>query len=369
MLRTRTQLSANSSVPQADALAADRVTVESDGLELYELSLRDQWGDGLPSLAPTEDRVRALLASTPWHADDVIGVLPPKHREATVELAAINAAIAGVAPEGFPYLIAALEAICEPEFNLYGLTTTTSSVIPMLMVNGPSRDRAGIDYGPGCMGGAAGRGSSTIGRALSLCLRNIGGQRVGDTSKSVFGQPSRASGLCFGEWEERSPWPSLAEQWGYSRDADVVTVHGGKGTSPLADVNCDDSRDLLYLIAKSIAIPLSNKFLTPISGNGQTVLAINPMWAERFGRDFPDIEDCRSFIHEHAWQPIDLWPAKNQEILYAKNRVDDKGRVALNERADQVVIVVCGGLGNLHAIVLSSWGDSELAHRQVVWAP
>ena len=99
------------------------------------------------------------------------------------------------------------------------------------------------------------------------------------------------------------------------------------------------------------------------------MLAINPMWAERFGRDFPDIEDCRSFIHEHAWQPIDLWPAKNQEILYAKNRVDDKGRVALNERADQVVIVVCGGLGNLHAIVLSSWGDSELAHRQVVWAP
>ena len=81
MLRTRTQLSATSSVPQADALAADRVTVESDGLELYELSLRDQWGDGLPLLAPTEDRVRALLASTPWHADDVIGVLPPKPQQ------------------------------------------------------------------------------------------------------------------------------------------------------------------------------------------------------------------------------------------------------------------------------------------------
>lgn len=368
MLRTRTQLSSSSSVPQADALAADRVVVDTDGEAIYELSLRDRWGDGLPLLAPTEERVRRLLAATPWHADDVICVLPPKNREATIELAAVNAAMAGCAPEGFPYLVAALEAISVPEHNLYGLTTTTSSVVPMLVVNGPSRDRAGIDYGPGCMGGAAGRGSSTIGRALSLCLRNIGGQRVGDTSKSVFGQPARVSGLCFGEWEERSPWPSLAAQWGYGADADVVTAHGGKGTMPLADVNCDDARDLLYLIAKSLAFPLSNKFLTPIAGNGQTVLAINPMWAERFGREFPNLDDCKAFLHEHAWQPIDLWPAKNQAILYAKDRVDANGRVWLNARPDQIVTVVCGGLGNLHAIALPSWGDSEIAHQQVRWA-
>jgi hypothetical protein len=368
LLRTRSQLSSTASVPQADALAAERIVLEADTEALYERSLADGWGDGLPLIAPTEARVRALIAATPWHADDVIGVLPPKNREATVELAAINAVMAGCAPEGFPYLVAALEAIVVPEHNLYGLTTTTSSVIPMLVVNGPNRDRAGIDYGPGCMGGAAGRGSSTIGRALSLCLRNVGGQRVGDTSKSVFGQPARVSGLCFGEWEERSPWPSLATRWGYPSDADVVTVHGGKGTMPLADVNCDDARDLIYLLAKSLAFPLSNKFLTPISGNGQTVLAINPMWAERFGREFPDVDDFLAELHEHAWQPIELWPPANREILEAKQRVDGRGRVWLNERPDQIVPVVCGGLGNLHAIALPSWGDSEIAHQRVVWA-
>jgi hypothetical protein len=369
LLRTRTQPSSGSSVPQPDVLAADRAVIDDDGgLALYERSLADGWGDGLPVVAPTEARVRAMLAASPWHADDVIGVLPPMNREATVELVAINAALAGCAPEAFPVLVAALEAICTPEHNLYGLTTTTSSVIPMLIVNGPSRDRLGIDYGPGCMGGAAGRGSSTIGRALSLCLRNIGGQKVGDTSKSVFGQPARTAGLCFGEWEERSPWPSVATQWGYPEGTDVVTVHGGKGTMPIADVNCDDARDLLRLIAKSIAFPLSNKFLTPIAGNGQTVLAINPMWAERFGREFPDVDDLKAFLHEHAWQPVDLWPEKNRAILEAKNRVDAQGRVWLNERPDQIVPVVCGGLGNLHAIVLPSWGDSEIAHRAVTWA-
>jgi hypothetical protein len=94
----------------------------------------------------------------------------------------------------------------------------------------------------------------TIGRAVALCLRNIGGQRAGETTKSVFGQPARF-GFCIGEWEERSPWPSLAERRGFAAADDVVTVHGGKGTFPMADIHNDDARDLLYLIAKSIAYP------------------------------------------------------------------------------------------------------------------
>ena len=114
-----------------------------------------------------------------------------------------------------------------PAFNL-GVTTTTSSVFPSCSSTGRGAT-VGIDYRDGCMGGAAGRGSMTVGRAVSLCLRNIGGQKVGVTSKSVFGQPARF-GRCFGEWEERSPWPSLAEQ-GASHDDEVVTVHGGKGTT------------------------------------------------------------------------------------------------------------------------------------------
>src|SRR5207253_2016461 len=192
---------------------------------------------------------------------------------------AVNAALAGVAPEAFGVVLAALEALSEPEWNAFGLTTTTSSVFPMLIVNGPCRDELGIDYRASCMGSAAGRGSMTIGRAVALCLRNIGGQRAGETSRCVFGQPARF-GFCFGEWEERSPWPTLAERRGFARDVDVVTVHGGKGTLPLADINNDDARDLLHLIAKSIAYPLSNLYLVNTPEHADIPIAINPMWAE-----------------------------------------------------------------------------------------
>ena len=371
MLSTRTQDSCGPSGCLVDPLTSERVAIDDDPIALYELSLAAGWGDGVPLLPPTERRVRGLLAATPFHTDDVIGVLPPMYRELTVELAAINAAMAGCEPWGLPYVIAALEALCEPGFNLPGISTTTSGVFPYLIVNGPSRDRVSIDYGPGCMGGAAGRGSMTIGRAVSLCLRNVGGQRVGHdnaaTSKSVFGQPGRF-GVCFGEWEEQSPWPSLGEQWGYRRDQDVVTVHASKGTHAIADIHNDDPHDLLYLIAKSAAFPLANKFLTPTAGNGQVVFAFNPEWAARFARAFPRIDELKEYLAEHAWQPIELWPDASRNALEQRNRVDAHGRVHLNERPDQFVVIVCGGMASLHATVLSSWGESEIQHQAVAYA-
>jgi hypothetical protein len=281
-----------------------------------------------------------------------------------VELVAVNAAMAGVEPAAFPFVIAALEAIAEPEWNAFGLTTTTSSVCPMVLVNGPARFDLGIDHRAGCMGGAAGRGSATIGRAVALCLRNIGGQRAGDTTKSVFGQPARL-GFCIGEWEERSPWPSLAARRGFGPERDVVTVHGGKGTMPIADIHNDDPRDLLHLIAKSIAYPLANMYLGN-QGHGEVVVAINPIWAERFGAAFPNVEDLQQYLRDHAWQPIETWPDFNARLFRDRGRVDEHGRVHLVERPDQIVPFVCGGLGSLHAISLPSFGESTMQSKAVL---
>lgn len=341
------------------SLTAEVLEVPDDPAALYELSLEAGWGDGVPVLPPTDDRVEALLATTPLEPSAVIGVLPPRNGVATVELAAINAALAGCAPEAFPLVVAAIEAMVVPEFNAFALTTTTSSVFPMLIVNGPGRDGLEIDYRAGCLGGAAGRGSMTVGRAVSLCLRNIGGQRAGDTSRTVFGQPARF-GLCFGEWEERSPWPSLAQRRGFEPSEDVVTVHGGKGTFPMADVNIDDAGELVRMLAKCIAFPLNNWYLEPSGESGQLVLAINPMWAERFAQPFPEIESLQQHLFDHAWQPIELWPEANQEILRSKGRVDPDGKVPLVSRPDQLVPVVCGGLGSLHAVALTSFCESEM---------
>jgi hypothetical protein len=352
----------------APALTSERLQVPADPLALYEMSLAQGWGDGLPLLPPTEARVRALLAGAPYAPDQVVTeAMHPDGGAATVEKIAVNAAMAGCAPEHLPFVIAGVEAICQPGYNLYGVGATTGSAFQMLMVNGPSRDRVGIDYGYSCMGGATGRGSRTIGRAVALCLRNIGGQRAGTTTKSCFGQPARL-GLCFGEWEEMSPWPSLAEQLGFSREQDVVHAHAGMGTMPLCDNVHENARDLAYLLARTIAYPAGNKMLAsePRMKIGQVVLAINPDWAARLGREFPEIDDLKAFLCEHAWQPLDLWPPSTRHLFEC--RADVAGRVRLNERPEQFVVIVCGGQVSLHAICLPSWGDTEMQSRAVASA-
>lgn len=347
------------------ALTSRQIEIDDDPAALYELSLAERWGDGAPLIPPTDERIHALLAATPLPPAHVIGRLPPRLGHASVELAAINAVMAGCTPAAFPYVLAALHALVQPELNAIALTTTTSSVHPVVIVNGPGRDEVAIDYKAGCLGGAAGRGSMTIGRALSLCLRNIGGQRAGETSRSVFGQAARF-GQCFGEWEERSPWPSLAVRRGCAAEQDIVTLHGSKGNFPVADTNNDDPHDLAYMLAKSIAYPMSNYYLELTGDCGQIVVVVNPMWAARLAKAFPRIESLQEYLREHAWQPIDLWRPANQEILRKKNRVDERGRVHLVNRAEQLVPVVAGGLGSLHAMFLPSWCQSEMQSAAVV---
>jgi hypothetical protein len=210
------------------------------------------------------------------------------------------------------------------------------------------------------MGGAGGRGSSTVGRAVQLCLRNLGGQQVPTTSKSVFGQPARVTGMCVAEWEEESPWPSLAERAGFSTHDDVVTVHASKGTMPLVDIHNDDVRDLLALVGRSLAVPLTNLMVEVIASHGETMIAWNPVWAQRFGAEFPDVADLQAFVHEHAWQPVDVWPEENRRVLERLGRIDGDGRVHLARDPDQFVPIVCGGRGSLHAIALPSWGETQM---------
>lgn len=347
------------------ALHSDRLEAPADPRAFHEYSLAEGFGDGMPLLPPTEDAVRALLDATPLASDHVLGTLAPAMVDAIVEKVAVNAAMAGVTPGAFPYVIAALEAILQAPFNWSALAATTSSVTAAIVVNGPGRAPHGFDMEAGCMGGAAGRGSMTVGRAVQLVLRNVGGQKVGVTSKSVFGQPARVTGLCFAEWEEESPWPSLAERLGHAATDEVVTVHGGKGTFPFADIHNDDARDLLTMVAKTLAFPLANMYLGGSAGHGETFVAFNPVWAQRFGAVFPDVADLQAFVQEHAWQPADLWPAENRRILDERGRIDAQGRVHLAERPEQWVPIVCGGRGSLHGVALTSWGESSFCHAAV----
>jgi hypothetical protein len=342
-----------------DWLASARLEVDDDPVEFTKLATDAGWGDGLPLIPPTEARVRGHVASSGRFPDELLGDLPPRNGRATVEKVAINAVMTGMPAEAMPLLCASIEAMADPILNLFALNTTTSCVVPGLFVNGPSRDRLKIPYDAGCFGGQAGPGPA-IGRATRLIMRNVGGQVVGVSSKSVFGQPGRVTGIVVGEWEERSPWEPLAVRRGVAGDA--VTVHGCTGTIDVADIVADNGVDLLEIIGKSLAFPGTNAFISGYHG-AEILTCLAPPWADLIAASYPSIEDVQERLWAHAALPVTWWPEPHQRQAHEHGRVDDAGLVHLVEDPSHMLVLVCGGLANLHALALHSFGPTRAVTR------
>lgn len=344
-----------------DWLVSERLEVDDDPVAFQQLATDAGWGDGLPLIPPTEERVREWVAASGRFPEDVIAEIAPRNGRATVEKIAINAVMAGAPPAAMPLLVAAVDAMADPEFNLFALNTTTCCVVPGLFVNGPARHSLKIPMGAGCFGGEGGPGAS-IGRATRLVMRNVGGQRVGLNSKSVFGQPGRVSGICVAEWEERSPWAPLSERRGMAAGANAVTVHGCTGTIDVADIVADNGADLLEIVGKSLAFPGTNAFIGAHHG-AEVMVALAPPWAELIARDYPLVEDVQASLFEHAKLPVSWWPAAHRHRAEQNGRVDEQGFVHLVQSPAHLLIVVNGGLGNLHALALHSFGPTRAVTR------
>src|ERR1700741_5467744 len=120
-------------------LTSNVIEVEDSGEAVNDWFLNEKLSDGLPIVPPTRERVERMLGGTKRAPAQVIGPIPPKWAPCSIEKIAINAVMAGCAPEYLPVVIAAVEAICEPRFNLYGVQATTGYVGPALLLNGPIR--------------------------------------------------------------------------------------------------------------------------------------------------------------------------------------------------------------------------------------
>ena len=203
------------------------------GTDEAEWCFEQGWTDGLPVVPPSEERVYAMLQGTRRRAEEVLGAIPPNFAECTVEKAAINAVLAGCKPEYLPVVLAAIEAALLPAFGLHGILATTNAVGPVIMVNGP-RGRA---IGMNAKGNALGQGNranASIGRALQLVVRNVGGGRPGEIDRAVFGNPGKYT-FCFAEDESDPRWESFAVERGFAPGASTVTLLPGDGVNPVID--------------------------------------------------------------------------------------------------------------------------------------
>ena len=222
--------------------------VEIGGMEdEHEACFERDWTDGLPVVPPTRVRVHRMLKGTKRDPKEVLGLMPPDYQPCTVEKAAINAVMAGCKPEYMPVLLAAIEAVLEDAFCLHGVIATTMYVGPIVIVNGPIRRVLDMNSGGNVLG-QGNRANATIGRALQLTIRNVGGGKPGGIDRSTLGSPSKL-GMCFAENEEDSCWEPLGEERGVPKGKSSVTLFCGYGISGVVDQNSRDPESLVRTFA------------------------------------------------------------------------------------------------------------------------
>lgn len=339
---------------EVDWLASRRHEADLDIDAFTDFAMSKGWGDGLPLVPPTDARVRAFLARNDRYPDEVVAVIPPSQVECTVEKIAINAVMAGAPPESLELLIAAIASIADPDFELYGVNTTTAPVYPAFVVNGPIRDALAIPYSYGCLGGVSSK-VAAMGRAIRLLMRNVAGQVPGISSQTTFGSPGRVAGIVTGEWEERSPWAPLAERRGVKGNA--VTSFGAMGTMNVIDTTSHKAREFLEMIGKSVAYPGCNCFSGAVPF-GEMMIALNPICAEIVGREMPNVEDVQECLWRFASVEATHLQALHRGQLEQQDRIRADGRVYLTPEPKDILVFVAGGLGGLHATGFHTFGTS-----------
>ena len=233
------------------ALAARAIDVHAPEDE-HELCFSRGWSDGLPLVPPTPVRVLRMLGGTARDPQEIAGVIPPNNVPCTVEKIAINAVMAGCKPEYMPVVLAAVEAALEPGFAMHGLLCTTWFSGPMVVVNGPIARRIGMNCGVNALG-QGNRANASIGRALQLVIRNVGGGVPGEIDRATLGWPGKYT-LCFAEDESDPDWQPLSVERGVAPGVSAVTLFGAGGLSP----NMDEGSRTPESLARSLAMTLNS---------------------------------------------------------------------------------------------------------------
>ena len=284
-------------------------------------------------------------------------MLPPGFETATAGDIAICAVMAGCMPAYLPVLIAAVDALSDMSFNLVGIGTTTGSAAPVYIVNGPIVDQIGLNAKNNALG-TGHRANATIGRAMTLILQNIGGAIPGETDMATLGQPAKYT-CCFAENVAESPWAPLHVERGFAADASVVTAVGISGTGEVNDSDSQDAAGLAQTFAQSMLIAgISGG--AGLLGGGEPLCLFPPEWAAMFDCDGYTKQQAKAAIWQQATLPIEKLPPGLRKHRMAAASDPSANVIRVAEKADDLMIVVAGGVGR-KAAYLPTWGGTTKA--------
>ncbi|MCB1645528.1 MAG: hypothetical protein KDI36_08750 [Pseudomonadales bacterium] len=333
-----------------DRLHARRIDI-ADEEDEAEACFDRGWSDGLPVVPPTELRVLRMLNGTTRSPDEVIGEVPPDYPACTIEKIAINAVMAGCKPEYLPVVIAAVEAALKDEFCMHGLLATTYFSGPMIVVNGPVSRAIGMNSKGNALG-QGNRANATIGRALQLVIRNVGGGRPGGVDRACLGNPGKYT-FCFAEDETGSCWESLAVERGYEPEASTVTLFAADGVQGIVDQKSRTPESLCRSFAAGLRVVSHPKMVMA----ADAFLVVCPEHERVFREAGWSKQQVKDYLSELLMIP-------GAELIRGAGGIDEGVPEHLADktlpkfREGGLNIVRAGGGAGMFSAVIGGWGAS-----------
>ena len=317
------------------------------------------WSDGLPVVPPTAVRVIRMLKGTHRAQEEIIGNVPPDNIPCTIEKVAINAVLAGCKPEYFPVVLASVEAALQDKFCMHGLLCTTYFSGPVMIVNGPVIKQIGINNGVNALGQGS-RANATIGRALQLLIRNVGGGLPGGIDRAVMGNPGKYT-YCFAEDESDVNWANLAQDRGFERADSVISLFAGEGLQPIVDQQSRYPESL----TKNISNSLRSVVNTKLYGAADAILVISPEHRRIFRQAGWSKQDLRQALYDNLMvSGTDVIRGAQDIAEGMPEKFKDK---QLNKfRDDGLHIVTTGGKAGMFSAIISGWVASGEKGSQLV---
>ncbi len=345
----------------ASILASRRIDVAAAEDEM-EMMFARGWTDGLPVVPPTEERVMRMLTGTTRAPSDIVATVPPDLVDVTVEKVAIAAVMAGCKPEYLPWVLTAVEAACTNEFNMHGLLATTMPVGPVIICSGPGTRAIGMNSGGNALG-QGNRANSTIGRALQLVVRNVGGGRPGEVDRATHGSPGKI-GFCFAENDAESPYGTLAGEHGMEPGVDALTVFAGEGTRCVVDQLSRDPESL----ARSLAASLQALHHPKLILGFDAILVMGPEHARVFAEGGWDRERIVAGISAHLNRP-------GSELVRGADGMAEGLPAGFGDapslpkfRPGGLMLAYAGGGAGLFSEIIGGWANGEIGSAPVTRA-
>ena len=324
-------------------------TIEAaDTIEAIEECFRMGWSDGLPVVPPADYKVREMLEYVGMTGEEELLSLEMRRRVLTSENAAANAVMAGCLPEYFPVLVSTLRALEEEKNFVHMASASTSSPAILMIVNGPIRDKIGINYKDG-MFGPGFRANACIGRSIRLCFMNGFDARPGILDRGTLGNPSQYT-LCIAENEEDSPWEALHVSRGFKPEDSCLTVAVAYNPITVNSAYGHSGESILNALADTMK---SAAFVFRFPS--QWIIVIGPEHAITLNDDGWTRRQIQDYFMEHASRPlvelIRLGVAQGPE----KAGDDQLTRHCARDPED-IWVVMGGGTGGRNSAIIDTTG-------------